>query len=273
MSFVPSFSIDSVVGNADIVNEFKCGNMGGMRRSKQTDTLVIISDHTKGLDEDKWYGDILHYTGMGKSGDQELHFMQNRTLNESKTNGIDVHLFEVLKAGNYIYKGPIELSAAPYQETQKGEDGLLRKVWMFPVKLKLGETPVDQSLLEDHEEKKRQQARKLSTDVLKQRATDNQSKNVSVRCVKSMSYIRDPYVSEYAKRIADGKCQLCGDDAPFTDNEGKPYLETHHIEWLSKGGSDTIENTVALCPNCHRKMHVLNSKEDIERLRLINVNG
>jgi len=27
---------------------------------------------------------------MGKSGDQELHFMQNRTLNESKTNGIDV---------------------------------------------------------------------------------------------------------------------------------------------------------------------------------------
>lgn len=84
MSFVPSFSIGSVVGNADIINGFKCGNMGGMRRSKQTNTLVIISDHTKGLYEDKWYGDILHYTGMGKSGDQELHFMQNRTLNESK---------------------------------------------------------------------------------------------------------------------------------------------------------------------------------------------
>ncbi|WP_296863638.1 HNH endonuclease [Thermosyntropha sp.] len=29
-----------------------------------------------------------------------------------------------------------------------------------------------------------------------------------------------------------------------------------HIEWLSRGGTDTIDNTVALCPNCHRKMHV-----------------
>lgn len=35
---------------------------------------------------------------------------------------------------------------------------------------------------------------------------------------------------------------------------------------LIKTGSDTIENTVALCPNCHRKMHVLNSKKDIEYL-------
>lgn len=156
--------------------------------------------------------------------------------------------------------------AAPYQESQKGEDGLLRKVWMFPVKLKFGEIPVDESLLEDHEEKKRQQARKMSTAELKRKAIDSQSKKVSVRSVKSTSYIRNPYVSEYAKRIADGKCQLCGDDAPFIDSEGKPYLETHHIEWLSKGGADTIENTVALCPNCHRKMHVLNSKKDIEYL-------
>jgi 5-methylcytosine-specific restriction protein A len=58
MSFVSSFSIGSVVGNTDIVNEFKCGNMGGMRHSKQTKTLVIISDHTKDLYEDKWYGEI-----------------------------------------------------------------------------------------------------------------------------------------------------------------------------------------------------------------------
>jgi len=126
------------------------------------------------------------------------------------------------------------------------------------------------AFLEDHEEKKRQQARKMSMTELKQKAIDNQSKNVSVRSVKSTMYIRDPYVSEYAKPIADGKCQLCGDGAPFTVNEGKPYLETHHIEWLSKGGADTIENTVALCPNCHRKMHVLNSEKDILFLKAIN---
>lgn len=61
-------------------------------------------------------------------------------------------------------------------------------------------------------------------------------------------------------------CQLCGNPAPFNDNDGQPYLEAHHIRWLSQGGSDTDENVVALCPNCHRKMHVINDQEDRNRL-------
>ena len=75
----------------EIISEFKCGNMGGMRRSKATNSLEIISDHTKGLYEDKWFGDILHYTGMGKKGDQDLYFRQNKTLAQSDTNGVEVH--------------------------------------------------------------------------------------------------------------------------------------------------------------------------------------
>ena len=267
MSYLPSFSINSVVRNSDIVKEFKCGNMGGMRRSRQTNTLVIISDYTKGLYEDKWHGDILHYTGMGKSGDQDLSFMQNKTLYESKSNGIDVHLFEVLQAGQYIYKGTVDLCEEPYQEIQDGEDGKSRKVWMFPVKLRSGEILIDENILQEHEDRKIRQARKMSTAELENRAKNNQGENVSVRNVKSTSYIRDPYVSEYAKRIAEGKCRLCGGNAPFSDREGKPYLETHHIDWLSKGGADTIENTVALCPNCHRKMHIINSEKDVQKLK------
>lgn len=270
MSFLPSFAINSTVENKDIVAEFKCGNMGGMRRSKQTNSLVIISDHTKGLYEDKWFGDILHYTGMGKSGDQDINFMQNRTLAESKTNGVDVHLFEVLESGRYIYKGLVELYERPYQEVQKGDNKLPRKVWMFPIQLLSDEIPIERSIIEKNEEKKRQHARKLSIGELEQRATDNQNKNVSVRTTKSSTFVRDAYVAEYAKRIAKGKCKLCGENAPFIDSEGKPYLEAHHIEWLSKGGADTIENTVALCPNCHRKMHVLNLDEDITILKSNN---
>ena len=41
----------------------------------------------------------------------------------------------------------------------------------------------------------------------------------------------------------------------------------HHIDFLSNGGDDTIENVSALCPNCHRKMHALEIKEDIEKLK------
>ncbi|MFQ9978086.1 HNH endonuclease [Clostridium cadaveris] len=33
----------------------------------------------------------------------------------------------------------------------------------------------------------------------------------------------------------------------------------------SNGGEDTIENTVALCHNCHKKMHITGLKEDIQK--------
>ena len=75
-------------------------------------------------------------------------------------------------------------------------------------------------------------------------------------------YHRDPYLKEAVKRIAEGKCQLCGKDAPFIDTYGQPYLEEHHVKRLADGGSDTIDNVVAICPNCHRKIHVLNDKKD-----------
>lgn len=101
MGFIPSFPVGATVTHQELCLEFKCGNMGGMRRSHVTNTLVIISDHTKALYDDKLYGNELHYTGMGKSGDQTLT-SQNRTLAESDTNGIDVHLFEVLKPTQYM---------------------------------------------------------------------------------------------------------------------------------------------------------------------------
>jgi 5-methylcytosine-specific restriction protein A len=63
---------------------------------------------------------------------------------------------------------------------------------------------------------------------------------------------------------------LCQSPAPFTNAKGEPYLETHHIEWMAKGGEDTVENTVALCPNCHRKMHVIDDENDKIKLRLIS---
>ena len=44
-------------------------------------------------------------------------------------------------------------------------------------------------------------------------------------------------------------------------------MESHHIKWLSKGGEDSPENVVALCPNCHRKMHEVNDPNDVKKLQ------
>ena len=72
---------------------------------------------------------------------------------------------------------------------------------------------------------------------------------------QSNSYERDPKVKAWVLKGANGNCEMCLNDAPFLKENGGPYLEVHHILPLSEGGSDTIQNTVAVCPNCHMKFH------------------
>ena len=81
---------------------------------------------------------------------------------------------------------------------------------------------------------------------------------------------RSPFIKDYTLRRANGICELCSQKAPFNKPNGEPYLEVHHIIHLADGGEDTIENAVALCPNCHRMMHSLNRKSDIDILILAN---
>ena len=46
-------------------------------------------------------------------------------------------------------------------------------------------------------------------------------------------------------------------------------MESHHVITLAEGGPDVIYNTVAICPNCHRKIHVLKDKKDILKLQKV----
>ena len=71
----------------------------------------------------------------------------------------------------------------------------------------------------------------------------------------SQTFVRDPLVKAYILSQADGKCDGCGQSAPFKTVAGDPYLEVHHVLPLAQGGADTIANAVALCPNCHRRAH------------------
>lgn len=93
------------------------------------------------------------------------------------------------------------------------------------------------------------------------------SGNGGQRRISSNVYIRSAEVAKETRKRANGICQLCNQPAPFKDRNGNPYLEVHHIVWLSRGGADSTENTVALCPNCHTRMHVLDKAEDIEKLK------
>lgn len=114
-------------------------------------------------------------------------------------------------------------------------------------------------------EKYERYLRRQPIEELKQLAKKYESKKSAPKVVTTniKSYDRNKFISSYAKQKAKGVCQLCGNNAPFLDKHGYPYLESHHIIWLSQGGFDTIENTVALCPNCHKKMHIIADENDV----------
>lgn len=247
--------------NQQLYEAYCCGNSGGMRRAKKTNSLIIISSHVASIYEDRWDGDVLLYTGMGLNGDQSLDSNQNKTLNESPVNGVQVYLFEQFKVNEYIYLGPVELTSSPYTEEQQGKNGQLRTVYIFPLKLKEGKRHIDQDTFQTWQKNTQKQAKKLSIDELKNRASKSNPQSSEYQTTVKQ-YVRNEYVVEYAKRLANGVCQLCDQPAPFRDQKGMPYLETHHIVWLARGGEDTISNTVALCPNCHKRIHVLDLEED-----------
>ncbi|MCX7066299.1 MAG: HNH endonuclease [Methylococcales bacterium] len=73
---------------------------------------------------------------------------------------------------------------------------------------------------------------------------------------------RDPKVKVWVIQQANGKCEYCQETGFIKDN-GKHYMEVHHLRPLAEQGSDTTRNTVAVCPNCHKKLHFAECREKI----------
>jgi len=69
-------------------------------------------------------------------------------------------------------------------------------------------------------------------------------------------YVRNPWVVAAAILRANGSCEMpdCN-EALIIRDDGRPYLEVHHIDPLGNGGADDLMNVAALCPRCHRFLH------------------
>jgi hypothetical protein len=104
----------------------------------------------------------------------------------------------------------------------------------------------------DQDELKRRTREAISAPILPKPAAQVAPRQVSR---ETQTYERDPLVRAFVLRRAKGKCECCGEDAPFVDRDGEPFLEVHHIQPLAEGGDDVVENAAAICPNCHRECH------------------
>lgn len=108
----------------------------------------------------------------------------------------------------------------------------------------------------------------LTLAQLRKRARSNVNGNKKTKTTTQTIEVRErcENVKAIALKHANGTCQLCDRPAPFKKTDGTPFLEVHHIKWLSKDGPDSEENVIGLCPNCHKKMHILDEKSDVNKL-------
>jgi 5-methylcytosine-specific restriction protein A len=78
---------------------------------------------------------------------------------------------------------------------------------------------------------------------------------VGVETTTATRYRRLVSVQVWVLCRAKQTCEGCCSSAPFLTDDDLPFLEVHHLRPLAEGGPDTVDNAVALCPNCHRRLH------------------
>ena len=120
---------------------------------------------------------------------------------------------------------------------------------------KFGES--DESPTADLDElgKKTSKIKKLYKTGKRTRKPKGQKQPERVVREGSPTYKRDPAIKAFVLNEAKGICEACDKAAPFIGSDHEPFLEVHHLILLADGGPDTVDNAVALCPNCHRQLH------------------
>lgn len=89
----------------------------------------------------------------------------------------------------------------------------------------------------------------LEKDLLEDlQMLDNKYKEITKSVI-----IRYQKIVEHIKQTRGRKCQIC--QYSFIMDNGNEYCEAHHIQYLSKNGSQSSDNVILLCLNHHRMFH------------------
>ena len=271
---IENLVLNQIYSNKEIMDIFKCDNNRGIRVSLKTNSIVLINKFRSRKETNPYQdtpmnnnGELL-YTGEGKVGDQKISGGNKRVV-QSHTNGMRLFYFESYKSNEYTFKGEVVYLNHEFAEEKDLKDNK-RKVVKFSLRLRNESDLIfisDEAFEKQLEKVEKELASKSKKELAKML---NKQRVIRINNVLSKQYYKDPVVKAYTLRRANGRCDLCGKYAPFTTKKGEPYLESHHVKYLENDGLDSISNTVALCPNCHKKLHY-GKKERSDYIKKINI--
>jgi 5-methylcytosine-specific restriction protein A len=232
---------------ADIHARFGGQQQGGIITPAKHQLVIIITGE-EGLEHgyaDHYRPDgVFEYFGEGQVGDMRLR-SGNRAIAEHSAEGKDLLLFrktpEGLRfEGEMICEG-YHLEPAPDRTGAKRNAIVFELRTLESVTERVEGNPAPSGLTLDD---LRQFA--LTAAMEASKAPSQEKRNV---------YQRSQHVRCYVLARATGKCEGCSAPAPFLRADGTPYLEPHHLRRMSDGGPDHPAHVIALCPNCHRRVH------------------
>ncbi len=162
-----------------------------------------------------------------------------------------LHYLGLKKEYQGIFTGK-ELEEAIIELEEDGQD--FNQI-LFYLKSSAASTSFSLDQIRQAEEKELKESRQDSAENRQSRLSRANPKPQRIK-VYSYTYKRNPDVVAESLERANGICEKCSNPAPFMRlTDGTPFLEVHHIISLSKGGLDSVDNVIALCPNCHQELH------------------
>ncbi|WP_424005615.1 HNH endonuclease (plasmid) [Haloarcula salina] len=245
------YNIGDVIRRGTLHEKFGGGERGGIS-SPADHPFVFIFTGDEGekygyKDEFKPDGKFV-YTGAGQEDNMTFDRSTNTgrwnsDIRDHKKNNEEIHLFEksLIDDTHVVYLGQyscIDWHTEILPDKNRDDRSAIRFRLERVVDTSSGENPAD-----------------ITKEDLWDQAKASASEKPNRRTATSTEYETSESVRRYALSWADGVCQGCGEEAPFLNQNGEPYLEIHHVNRLSDGGPDHPDFVIAICPNCHRKVH------------------
>lgn len=259
----------------DIHGRFGGQMQGGMATPKDHPYIFLFTGESGaqyGYEDTFTPEGVYLYTGEGQYG--EMQFVRaNRALRDHAADGKKVLLFENSRKGHVRFLGECYY-LGHHRADRPDRDGKLRSAIIFELEVLTGA---------ERQTGKRDSEGSTSVttkdDLFAKSLEEWRQAALAVPPAKSSPSVRRSYVYQrarsvhhYVLRRSEGRCEGCAAPAPFESRQGWPYLEPHHTQRVSDGGPDHPAWVIALCPNCHRRVHHGRdgnsyNKKLVERLR------
>ncbi|PSH58755.1 HNH endonuclease [Phyllobacterium endophyticum] len=213
-------------------------------------SLVVIITGEEGAEHgyaDRWQPEgVFEYFGEGQVGDMSMR-AGNKAIAEHSIEGKSLLLFTKTKAGlrfedEFVYESH-HIERAPDREKN------LRDAMVFELR------PIASVVEVVEEEPPTAKAAAVELEELRKKAIAAAKESPGKTKTTTTVFERSRHVRDYVVARAKGTCEGCKGPAPFLRSNGVPYLEPHHIRRMTDGGPDDPRHVIALCPNCHRRVH------------------